>query len=163
MGSESKVGCIDSAPRPAQDDTLLSPAIIILANLIKQSANKTYEEELGLSSVAWRIIARLGHGGPMIHAELAEIAQLDKGQLSRAVSRLADEGLVLRDQRTWRSIELRLAPKGLEVFAAIDRISRLRQEVFMAGVSKRQLREFRRTLATISANARELLIAQQSS
>lgn len=135
----------------------IARTILLLSNLLRRSANMTYNAKLGLSSIAWTIIARLGADGPMTQTEMADKNLIDKGQLSRAVVELAEKGLILRESRNWRTIELRLAPEGGKVFAAIDRMSRARHRALVAGVTDRDLRILYKSLEKISINAGALL------
>jgi DNA-binding MarR family transcriptional regulator len=93
----------------------------------------------------------------MTQTELAETSLMDKGQLSRAALKLWHKGLIGREKRTWRSIELRLSTKGQKLFASIQRISRVRHEFLTNGISSHDLRAFYRTLDTIIVNASALL------
>ena len=135
----------------------VAPAILILANLLKRSGNIVYEAELGLSSIGWRIIARLGAQGAMTYKELALLAQFDKGQLSRAVGRLVEDGLISRKPRDWRTVELDLTAEGSRVYAALDEISRRRHEVLARGIDETELHCFMSILEKITVNARLLL------
>jgi DNA-binding MarR family transcriptional regulator len=136
---------------------LVAPALMIAANLIRRAGNLTYKAQLGLSAIEWTLIARLGKGGPMTQTALAEVSQYDKGQISRATSRLERKRLITRKELTWRSEELSLATAGLKVFNEITRISRQRQLVYTRNVSERELRQFYKTLDSIVGNANDLL------
>lgn len=73
----------------------------------------------------------------MSQAQLAERILLDKGQLSRTAVDLEKQRLISRENRTRRCIVLRLEPAGRKVFAAIQRISKARHRVLLAGVNAR--------------------------
>jgi DNA-binding MarR family transcriptional regulator len=135
----------------------VAATIILTANLIRRSGNVTYRNELGLAPAEWIMIARLGQLGPMTQRELSERTLLDKGQLSRVAARLARKRLILRQGRTWRSFELRLAPAGEELYATIRRLSRLRNAALSADISARDLRQFFSVLDKIAVNASNLL------
>jgi DNA-binding MarR family transcriptional regulator len=141
-------------PRNRQSIAL---TILLLANLLRRSANLTYNAKLELSSVAWTIIARLGADGPMTQTEMADKYLIDKGQLSRTAVELAKKGLISRERRNWRTIELLLAPEGRRVFATIERMSRARHRLLIAGLSERELRGLYKSLEKLNINASALL------
>jgi DNA-binding MarR family transcriptional regulator len=147
-----------SNAKPEMKFARIAPPILILAHLLKRSGDTIYEAELGLSSIGWRIIARLGDQGPMTHTELVELAQFDKGQLSRTVAQLVELGLISRKPRDWRTIELRLTSKGRKVSAALDKISLARHETLRNGIGDLELRQFMTTLEKIMGNARQMLV-----
>jgi DNA-binding MarR family transcriptional regulator len=128
-----------------------------LANLLKKSGNIVYEAELGLSSIGWRILARLGAEGPMTHTELVELALFDKGQLSKAVGRLVGDGLIARKKRDWRTHELSLTAEGERLYGALDDISRARHRTLTQGIGREELAQFLKTLDKITHNAKRLL------
>jgi len=131
--------------------------ILLLATLLKRSANMAYNAELGLSSVAWTIIARLGADGPMTQTELAERYLIDKGQLSRTAVELTAKGLLLREKRDWRTIELRISAKGRKVFSMITRIRNSRHRALVAGITESELRTLYKALDKLKSNAGALL------
>jgi DNA-binding MarR family transcriptional regulator len=147
----------------ALTNTNVARAILLAANLIKRSGNFTYREELGLSAIEWSMIARLGEGGPMTQTQLAEMSLFDKGQLSRAATAMAKRGLIVRGNDSWRSIELRLAPKGRKVLAQIQHISQQRRKLLCAGIDPPALQQFMATLQRIEANANAMLVDSKES
>jgi DNA-binding MarR family transcriptional regulator len=138
-------------------NTPIALVILLLANQLRKSANLTYKAELGLSAIAWTMIARLGADGPMTQTEMADRYLIDKGQLSRTAVELARSGLIRRQSRNWRTIELRLAPGGRKLLTAINRIGRSRNRALIAGLSEADLRIVHAALGTIGANAGALL------
>jgi DNA-binding MarR family transcriptional regulator len=158
MQDETSAGVEANVPIPLpRNRQSIALTILLLANLLRRSANLTYSAKLGLSAVAWTIIARLGADGPMTQTEMADKYLIDKGQLSRTAVELAEKGLILRESRDWRTIELLLAPKGRRIFAAIVKMSRARHRVLVAGLSERDLRGLYKSLEKVSTNASALL------
>jgi DNA-binding MarR family transcriptional regulator len=139
------------------EDGLVAPALMIAANLIRRAGNLTYKTQLGLPAIEWALMARLGKDGPMTQTALAEMVLYDKGQISRATGLLERKRLIARRDLTWRSVELSLTPSGVQVYNAIMRISRERQEAFTRNVGAPELRQFYETLNTIAGNASDLL------
>ena len=153
-----KVGILNGLPpESSQKRPSIALVILLLAGLLRRSANLTYNTRLGLSSIAWTIIARLGADGPMTQTELADRYLLDKGQLSRTAVELADLGLLVREKRDWRTIELSLSAQGRKTYASIVGISNDRHRALAAGLTDAELRNLYRTLDKITINASALL------
>ena len=84
---------------------LLSYRVHMVANLLSRGAELRYRREFGVSLWEWRTIALLGAADEALSlGHLAHAAGIDKSQMSRVVSGLAQAALVLRDaQRRRRS------------------------------------------------------------
>src|SRR5437660_12591402 len=66
---------------------LLSFKLHRVANLLSRGAELRYRREFGVSLWEWRTIAFLGRADhPMSLGQLAELANIDKGQMSRVVA-----------------------------------------------------------------------------
>src|SRR4051812_49770924 len=77
---------------------LLSYKLHRVANLLSRGAELRYRREFGVSLWEWRTLALLGAAEePMSLVQLAKAAGVDKGQMSRVVTGLADRRLVRRD------------------------------------------------------------------
>src|SRR3546814_1246231 len=93
----------------------------VLSNRVSQKIADTYAERFGLAVTEWRVIAVLGRYPDLSAGAVAERTAMDKVAVSRAVARLLERGLLLRevhgvDRR--RSV-LALRPEGLRVHALV--------------------------------------------
>src|SRR6185295_17842540 len=77
---------------------LLSFKLHRVANLLSRGAELRYRREFGVSLWEWRTIAFLGRSDEaMSLGQLAEAANIDKGQMSRVVAGLTKRRIVLRE------------------------------------------------------------------
>ena len=85
---------------------------------LNAQANALLQEHSGLTLSKWRILALVGAAGQTRLSELARIAALDKGLLSRNLKVMIGEGLVAakQDDIDHRVQRLSLTVKGQELF-----------------------------------------------
>lgn len=127
-----------------------------LSDRLSQAA---YLQDAGMPMSEGRCLAAVGAFGPLSVNALAQAANLDKGQASRAAQTLVDAGLVRKsaDAADGRGVVLALTARGRtrwrQVMALIERRNR---EIF--GVLGRAERErFGKTLDTLIDSARAAL------
>ncbi|BAI73106.1 transcriptional regulator [Azospirillum sp. B510] len=115
-----------SAAAPEELPTLhltrfLPYRLSVLANTISHTLAKLYEKRFGITIPEWRIIAILGSGETMSAGEIAQRTAMDKVQVSRAISRMLDSSLILRESGDTdrRKALLTLTPKALAIYAEI--------------------------------------------
>jgi DNA-binding MarR family transcriptional regulator len=141
---------------------LMSARLITLVTQIRRTAALTYRRELGLSEVDWRVLSQIGEHAPLSLNALAEIIGLDRGQLSRGVTRLVAAGLVSRTSRPGGpGILIALTPAGADVFGRLMAIALKRNAAFVRGIADSELAAFSAVLDRMTANARALLVAEQ--
>nr|WP_305888930.1 MarR family winged helix-turn-helix transcriptional regulator [Parvularcula maris] len=80
-----------------------------------------YAEEFGLSIAEWRTLAVIGQYREALASQVVAETPMDKATISRAVSSLADRGLVLRapHQGDRRASLLRLTAEGERTFRSV--------------------------------------------
>jgi len=102
--------------------------------------------ELGLDRTQWRVLATLARGDGITAREVGDFTHLDKMQVSRALARLREQGLVsqARHPQDRRASLLRLTEAGRE---------RYRQ------ICPRVLKEEQRILSLLEADERRQLQA----
>lgn len=121
-----------SAPPPAPDASGPAPAALhltrflpyrlsVLANTVSHTVAKLYEKRFGITIPEWRIIAVLGGGETLSAGEIARRTAMDKVQVSRAISRMLDSDLILRESGDTdrRKALLTLTPKALAIYGEI--------------------------------------------
>ncbi|NQE51694.1 MarR family winged helix-turn-helix transcriptional regulator [Herbaspirillum rubrisubalbicans] len=67
-----------------------------LAEAVSRSVASVYADRFGLTRDEWRILAALAEEGQMQASDLVPHTSLDKMQVSRALARMEEAGLVLR-------------------------------------------------------------------
>lgn len=93
----------------------------VLSNRISRAIADRYEEQFDISLPEWRVIAVLGESSEVSAGFVAQKTAMDKVAVSRAVNKLIDSGLLVRqfaneDKR--RSV-LSLSDKGTRIYSQV--------------------------------------------
>jgi DNA-binding MarR family transcriptional regulator len=133
----------------------------VLSNTVSAAISDAYAGRFGLSVPEWRVLAILGRFPRLSASEVAERGAMDKVAVSRAVSRLLDEGRIKRrfaaaDRR--RSI-LELSARGREVYANITPLARRYEKALLQGLSHEERRLFETLLDKLLHRAHALVSA----
>lgn len=82
---------------------------------------RTYRAKFGISVAEWRVLVHLLDAGEVSVRDLAATVNLDKPTVSRAASRLAGEGYVVKrgNEGDRRLVRLSLSPEGRALMARI--------------------------------------------
>lgn len=113
------------------------------------------EGEFGISRREWRVLAHLAQGQALQSSALAERAELDRAQTSRAVGTLAGKKLLVRTPRpdNRREVLLQLTDEGQALYAALlPRVAQLNREL-MSVLSPGQAQEFDAALTRLREKA----------
>lgn len=91
----------------------------LLHKMTDQRSQHAYVREAGMSLSDGRCLATIGSFEPLSVKDLAEKANLNKGQASRAAQALVDQGLVRKDDHAedGRGVVLTLSPAGRKAWA----------------------------------------------
>ena len=108
---------------------------------LNAQANDLLRRHAGLTLSQWRILALLGAVGQTRLTDLARIAALDKGLLSRNLKVMIAEGFVTskQDDLDHRIQHLTLTSKGLDLFDATLPKMRARQHHLRASLTSKEL------------------------
>lgn len=133
----------------------------VLSNFVSSSIATIYSERFNISIMEWRVIAVLGNYQPLSANEICERTNMDKVQVSRAVSSLTKSGRVLRktDKNDRRRSQLRLAAKGMKVYQQIVPLALERERQLLASFNAKEIEEFDHLLSKLEIRARELCIS----
>lgn len=109
----------------------------------------------GLTLVQWRVIALIGAAGETRPSDLTRTATLDKGQLSRSLKQLVEDGYVASrtDESDHRAHLLKLTAKGREVFDSTLPKMRERQRRLRAELSEQDLAALHRAFDALELAA----------
>src|SRR6188474_2197173 len=138
---------------------LISYQLHTVANLLSRGAELRYRREFGVSLWEWRTIALLGASDePQSLGDLARAAGIDKSQMSRVVSGLANRKLVVRDANDadGRGVHLRLSKSGRKLYEGLIRAAAERDAALRECLSRSEKTVFERALAKLAGQAREL-------
>lgn len=104
-----------------------------LHKLTDSDSQSAYPEHTGLSMSDGRCLTTIGTFEPLSVKELAEKANLNKGQASRGAQALVDKGLVLKVDHPGdgRGVVLSLTPAGSQVFkTAMAMVHQRNEQIF---------------------------------
>lgn len=116
---------------PAFDlNDFLPYRLAVAASRVSRAFERRYMAEAGLSVPEWRVMAHLSQTGEVSVREIQARVDMEKSKVSRAASRLEEQGLVtkLENPEDRRLVSLSLTPAGR---AVMDRLIPL-AEVFQA-------------------------------
>lgn len=105
-----------------------------LSKLTDRVSQAVYLQEAGIPLNEGRCLAAVGAFAPLSVNDLARLANLTKGQASRAAQTLVDRGFV--DKQTSaldaRGVELRLTPLGQQTWRRVKALIKRRNEEIVA-------------------------------
>ena len=103
--------------------------MMLLARMIDRETARDLHRDFGMSAAEWRALGFICTTGSSSAAEICVAFEVDRAEVSRAVSRLVDSGLVERDGARDHGNRLTLTPtaRGLELH---DRIKAKRRDYF---------------------------------
>ena len=105
----------------------------LLHKLTDTASQQAYPTQAGLSLSDGRCLASIGNFEPLSVKDLAQRANLNKSQASRAAQSLVDQGLVRKADHPGdgRGVLLTLTPAGRQVFQnAMALIAQRNQDIF---------------------------------
>lgn len=127
--------------QPSLDRTL-TYRMHLLHKLTDQESQRLYPLEVGLALSDGRCLAAVGSFEPLSVNRLAQLANLNKGQASRAAQFLVEQGLVAKGDTEGdaRGVELTLTPQGRKAWRkTMDFIHRRNDEIF-GGITPQERR-----------------------
>ncbi len=135
--------------------------LAVLAEAVSQAVASVYRERFGLTRDEWRVLAALADCGTVKTTRVIEHTTLEKMQVSRAVARLEEAGLITRlpdpdDGRGWL---LQLQPAGRALYRRIVPLVQAREAFLLEGFSEQERVLLDRALSTMLDRAR--LLARQ--
>ncbi len=124
-------------PAAAEDSTRLDRTLTyrlhLLHKLTDQQSQRSYPEKTGLSMSDGRCLTTVGTFEPLSVNELARLANLNKGQASRAAQALVELGLVRKSDRPedGRGVVLTLTAAGRRTWQkAMRMVEERNQDIF---------------------------------
>jgi len=131
----------------------------LYTTIAERNGKAYFRDRFGVTLREYRTLAVINYAEPISLTGLADECYLDKGQLSRVVSKLVDEGFVLRaldDDTGARGGKLQLTGKGRTLIdAALNYADELNDRA-MSVLSDKERLQFSRYLDRILARARTL-------
>ena len=146
-------------PRKGVDVTQnLTFRIIQLASTLGRSAASAIPDATGMSVPQWRVISVIGSRPGISFRTLVQILEIDKGWISRTLTKLQDDGVVTAtpDPADKRQFTLELTAAGRELHHQGSRISRMRQKQLEAEFSDTEYQALLDLLDRLQAAAEKL-------
>jgi DNA-binding MarR family transcriptional regulator len=130
----------------------------VLSNLVSRALARLYEQRFGLTVAEWRIMAVLARFGPLSANAVCDRTAMDKVQVSRAVARAVDNGLVDRgiDALDRRRSVLTLTSKGRGIHDQIVPLAVNLQSNLLGSLSAEENCRLNDMLTRLYSRAREL-------
>ncbi len=127
-----------------------------LAKLTDQAGQNTYRALTGMQISDVRCLTAIGNFEPLSIMDLATLANLNKGQASRAAQALADRGLVRKEGRPddGRGVILTLTPAGRKCCDQVMEVVRMRNEQICACLDAQERQTFSDLLDRLIEHAR---------
>ncbi len=141
-------------PRMQKDDKTTAPVLqleryfpyrlSILSNRINNLISATYSSKFALSITEWRIMAVLGEYPDISADQVSNNTQIEKSILSRAINKLLQRQLLLRefDAADRRRSMLRLTATGLSVYREVVPASYDHEEALLNCFSDAEKEQF---------------------
>ena len=110
--------------------------ITTLGNAISQWGSRTYLSKCGVTMTEWRVLVVLETIGPRTARKICELTKMDKGNVSRAVTKLINDKRISEtpDPGDRRAVILKLTQKGRNKYLEVRRFSDERERRLSAAV-----------------------------
>lgn len=148
-------------PAPATpDETLrldrfLPYRLAVLANTVSKGIARLYADRFGITIPEWRILAILGAFGAATASEIQGRSAMDKVQVSRAIARLTEAGMIQRtvDAADRRRQTIAMTAEGDQVYREIVPLARAREAALLEGFTQEEREMLDRLLDRLQARA----------
>ncbi|HEY3778633.1 MAG TPA: MarR family winged helix-turn-helix transcriptional regulator [Rhizomicrobium sp.] len=139
-------------------DRFLPYRLSVLTNRVSNAIARHYVERFDLSPPEWRVMAALGQSPGLSAREVALRTEMDKVQVSRAVSGLVAARRVKKqtDAHDGRITRLVLTSRGLAIYQAIVPEALALEERFLAALGPAERVALNRMIEKLSDEARSL-------
>ncbi|WP_333824813.1 MarR family winged helix-turn-helix transcriptional regulator [Pinisolibacter sp.] len=133
--------------------------LAVLAERVSLAVSQLYADRFDLTRAEWRVIAALGANRTMSARDIGPYSTLDKMQVSRAVARLEERGLLRREDHAGdrRTKILSLTPAGRTLYRRIVPLVRAREDDLLAALEPAERALFERCMRDVQARADGLI------
>ncbi|WP_203330612.1 MarR family winged helix-turn-helix transcriptional regulator [Rhodovastum atsumiense] len=137
--------------------------LVVLASSVGQGFTRLYTQRFGVGLPEWRVIAMLGQHGTLTSKAVGERTFMHKTMVSRAVSDLERDDLVVREpnRADKREVFLSLSEKGQRVYAEIVPLAREYATRLTADLTKEDLAALDRIVAILHERSGEVFSAER--
>ena len=133
-------------------------ALLRIAAKLTQGFIQSYTAKFGIGLPEWRTLGMLGRFGPLPSIRIAELAEMDRASISRAVAWLEKRGMVRRldDPAHQRRKTVAMTEAGRALHARIGAHARQRQQQILAALSPAEREGLNALLGKLDEWASEL-------
>ena len=137
-------------------DQTITHRLHTLAKLTDRMSQAAYEADAGISFGEGRCLAAIGAFSPLSVNDLAQRANLNKGQASRAAQSLVDQGLARKQASATdgRGVVLTLTAQGERVWQRLMLVIERRNAEIVACLDAKEVEQFARLLDRLVEHAR---------
>lgn len=137
-------------------DRTLTHRLHTLSKITDRVSQVAYETDAGIPYSEGRCLAAIGTFSPLSVNDLAQRANLNKGQASRAAQSLVDQGLVRKEASATdgRGVVLTLAAKGERVWQRLMLVIERRNAEIVSCLDAAERRQFSLLLDRLVEHAR---------
>jgi DNA-binding MarR family transcriptional regulator len=136
----------------------------VLASLTSNALARIYAERFGLTIPGWRVIATLGQYDVRTARDIAAHGVMHKSTISRAVSSLEQQGLIVRrpNQDDRREELLALTQEGRGIYEALAPEALAFEQRLVSILSQAEQEMLARIVAKLSRQARSLVLEERN-
>jgi DNA-binding MarR family transcriptional regulator len=135
-----------SSPKrsPTPLDRTITHRLHTLSKITDRVTQAAYESDAGIPFSEGRCLAAIGAFSPLSVNDLAQRANLNKGQASRAAQSLVEQGLVRKEASATdgRGVVLTLTSKGERVWQRVMRVVERRNAEIVSCLDAAEVRQF---------------------
>jgi DNA-binding MarR family transcriptional regulator len=128
----------------------------VLHKISDRDSQSAYLADAGLPMSEGRCLAAIGSFAPLSVNDLAQKANLNKGQASRAAQALVDQGLVQKEASTidGRGVTLSLTRKGAQIWQRVMQVIERRNDEIFGCLSSAEREQLSRMFDRLIEHAR---------
>lgn len=137
-------------------DRSMTHRLHTLSKISDRVSQAAYEADAGIPLSEGRCLAAIGAFSPVSVNDLAQRANLNKGQASRAAQSLVDQALVLKEASATdgRGVVLTLTAKGQRVWQRLMLVIERRNAEIVACLNAAEVQQFSALLDRLVSHAR---------
>jgi DNA-binding MarR family transcriptional regulator len=145
-----------SKRKPTSLDRTITHRLHTLSKITDRATQAAYESDAGIPFSEGRCLAAIGAFSPLSVNDLAQRANLNKGQASRAAQSLVDQGLVRKEASATdgRGVVLTLTAKGERIWHRLMGVIEGRNAEIVSCLNAVEVRQFSLLLDRLVAHAR---------
>jgi DNA-binding MarR family transcriptional regulator len=137
---------------------LVTMRMLSIFSILRKREILAHRHQFGLSEIEWQVMTLAGDQAPFSLSRLAGLTLKDEGQLSRAVKKMAERGLLSRQRKPGGpEIEIALSANGRALYEHMVERAIARDRRLTAEIAPEDIQALWRITGTMISRAQELL------